>query len=166
MSGANIKSGNQRTLSNVVIATLAIAVVIVTAVASVPSWRAKLQSWVHSPYREVLAKARGDLTGKGDVISVIKVRTEEGLRVEVYERNQDSDNEKLLASLLLEERRDAHFNIRGQATNLALVDLDGDGLLEIVAPAYDENLIPRLHVYHFDPNSRSFTLMGPDSVHF
>lgn len=153
-------------LTNSAFAFLGLAVVIVTVVASVPKWRDSVRSWVQSPYRTILAKTRGDLTGQGFVVSVIKIKTQEGISVEIFERSEDSDQERLLSRLKFEERRDGHFSIRGQATNLAMMDVDGDGVLEIIVPVYDENLIPRLHVFKFDPMGKVFIRMGPESVHF
>lgn len=141
---------------------LILLVILVSIVAAVPSLRERVRTAVLKPYRQVLAKVVGDLTGKGENVSVIKVKTETGLLVEVY-KMVDEHTERLISTRRIEERRDAFMNIRGEATNLALVDLDNDGILEILAPAYDENLVPRLHVFKYDPLSNEFVIMGPDN---
>jgi hypothetical protein len=151
-------------ISNIAFVVLGMAVLGVSVVASVPAWRDAVRSRFSGPYREVLAKARGDLTGQGQIVSVIKLRTQEGIAIEIYELGHDNDTEKLMTRIKLDERRDGHFNIRGQATNLAMMDLDGDGLTEIIVPVYDENLIPRLHVFRFDPLGKVFIRMGPESI--
>lgn len=164
MSNQNAAPRPKHLFSNIAFILLGAAVLGVSIVASVPSWRDAVRARFHGPFRQVLAKARGDLTGQGLVVSVVKLKTQEGILVEVYERGLDSDTEHLLARLKFDERRDGHFNIRGQATNLALMDLDGDGILEIIVPVYDENLIPRLHVFRFDPNGKVFIRMGPENI--
>lgn len=145
----------------VILGTLVLAV---SVVASVPSLRQRVRAVFQKPYRIVLAKARGDLTGQGFIVSVVKLKSLEGISVEVYERLGEGEEERLLARLPFEERRDGHFSIRGQATNLALVDLDGDGILELVVPVYDENLIPRLHVFRYDPVGKIFIRLGPEAM--
>lgn len=162
------KSNSKNLGSNILIGVLAIAVALVTSIALFPRWREKVKSYFQKPYREVLAKAYGDLSGRGDFVNVIKIKTEDGLIIEVFEAKhydkRPTDGEKLLARLTLDEKRDAFMSFSGDATNLGLFDFDGDGTLEIMAPAYDENFIPRLNVFKFDPESRSFTKQGsPDS---
>ncbi len=164
----NAEAPNQKTLqknlwSNFLFAFLGIAVALVTSIALFPRWREKVKAYVQKPYREVLAKAYGDLSGQGDFVNVIKVKTEEGLLIEVFEAKKQADGEKLLARLPLDEKRDAFMSFSGDATNLGLIDFDGDGTLEIMAPAYDENFVPRLSVFKFDPVSKSFIKQGPDS---
>lgn len=141
---------------------LILLVILVSTVAAIPSLRDRVRSVVLKPYRQVLAKVEGDLTGKNEKVSVIKVKTETGLVVEVYKTMEDN-HERMISSQRIEERRDAFMNIRGEATNLALIDLDNDGILEILAPAYDENLVPRLHVFKYDPVGTTFVIMGPDT---
>lgn len=164
MSNENAAGRSKHLVSNIAFVVLGLAVLGVSVVASVPSWRDSVRARFQGPYRQVLAKARGDLTGRGLVVSVVKLKTQDGIQVEIYERGLDTDSETLLARLKFDERRDGHFNIRGQATNLALMDLDGDGLLEVIVPVYDENLIPRLHVFRFDPHGKVFVRMGPENV--
>ncbi len=164
MSNDNAPKRSKHLASNIAFVVLGLAVLGVSVVASVPSWRDTVRARFQGPYRQVLAKARGDLTGQGFIVSVVKLKTQEGILVEIYERGLDSDSENLLARLKFDERRDGHFSIRGQATNLALMDLDGDGVLEVIVPVYDENLIPRLHVFRFDPMGKVFVRMGPENV--
>lgn len=137
---------------------------IVTICFSVPSIRESLRERFLSDRREILAKVDGDLNGQGDFVSVVKVKTRDDLLVEVYSVNPQRGETTQRARLILPEHKDGYFQFRGQPTNLALVDLDGDNWLEIVAPTYDENLIPRLHVYKYDPHAQVFIPMGPDAV--
>ena len=58
------------------------------------------------------------------------------------------------------------FDLKGNTTNLAIMDVDHDGVLELLAPAYDDNLIPRLNIYKYSPQDRSFTRMESGSIDF
>lgn len=161
----NTEAPKQKTfVSNMLFGLLGIAVALVTSVALFPRWRDTVRSWVQKPYREVLAKTYGDISGQGDFMTVLKIKSDEGLLIEVFEKSKDSDSEKLLARLSLDEKRDAFMSFSGDATNLGLVDFDGDGTLEIMAPAYDENFVPRLSVFKFDPQRRAFSKQGPDDA--
>lgn len=156
-------SGTKKFLLNLAFVVLAVCVVTVSIVASVPHWRDAVRARFIKPYREVLAKAKGNLVGQLQPVSVIKLKTEEGIVVEVYQITDEQGSERLKTRLKVDERRDAFINLRGQATNLALLDLDGDGALEILVPVYDENLIPRLHVFKYVPTEDNFVKMGPDA---
>ena len=123
------------------------------------SFRTWMRDTFLSQKRVVLAKADGFLT-KDMPITVIKVVTSETLSLEVYVRKDNSDDLQFFKRIILPEKRDGFFTFRGNATNLVLTDLDGDGNIEILAPSYDENLIPRLNVYSYDPESNSFHRKG------
>lgn len=116
------------------------------------------------PYRTILAKTSGDLTGRQDMVTVLKVKTHEGLALEIYKTPLGGQDEALMDRLQLDEDRDAFVNIRSKITNLALMDLDGDGNLEIMAPTYDENLVPRLHVFTYDAKQDKFIRLGPEAA--
>lgn len=132
------------------------------ALALTPSIRNALRLLVLRNERQVLAKVEGDLSGQGDRYVIIKVKGPDTLSLEVYEANPQQKSQSLLRRIVLNEKRDGHFNFRGQATNLVLTDVNSDNVLEIIAPAFDENLIPRLNVFSFDPTSKSFSRMGPE----
>lgn len=112
--------------------------------------------------RKLLARADGDLNGHGDKIAVIKVKTRTDLILEIYSLDADDNPKQLRSRLILPERRDAFFNFHGKPSNLILADLNQDGFLEIIAPTYDENLLPRLHVYKYDASTDTFQMASSD----
>ncbi len=128
-----------------------------------PSSREFIRSVIVSNSRQVLAKAEGDLTGKGMKVAVIKVKTADTIALEIFESQGDTASLQFVKRIVLQEKRDAFFNFRGNATNLALTDVDNDGKMEIVAPTFDDNLIPRLNVYKYDPEFNDFRKLGPGS---
>lgn len=113
------------------------------------------RKWMTSD-RQVLAKIEADLTGRGDRFVVIKVLTSDSLSLEYYRVNSATGSPEYLARSVLPEKRDGQFNYQGNATNLALADLNFDQNLEILAPAFDDNLVPRLHVFEYDSATDSF----------
>lgn len=129
-----------------------------------PSLRQYIKGELVNHERTILAKAEGDLTGKGDPVVIIKVKTPDSLSLEIYAKAPGKEETVFQKRLILPERRDGYFTYRGQETNLVLADIDHDGTLEILAPAFDEGLIPRLNVYKYDSTTQSFLKMGADSL--
>lgn len=116
------------------------------------------QDWVKehllSPRRTILSKVEGELTSKGDFVTVLKVKTQDNIAIEVH-FSEGGDLQEI-KRIILSERRDGHMTLQGQSTNLALLDIDGDGNQEILAPTFDENLVPRLNIFKFNPTTRGF----------
>lgn len=144
--------------------TLCLISLSLAVLTTLPSSREFIRSVIISNSRDILAKAEADITGKGMRMAVIKVHTADTLALEIFENEGGSNKLRFVKRIVLPEKRDAYFNFRGNATNLVMTDVDGDGHLEIVAPTFDENLVPRLNVYKFDADSRDFRRMGPETL--
>jgi hypothetical protein len=138
----------------ILISILFVLACIVTVYAVVPQWRTQFREFVFTESREVLARATSDITGNGDRFTFIKVRDKKGLSIEVY--NDKLEGFGLQSRLSLNESRDGFFDFRGQATNMALADIDNDGVLELLVPTFDENLIARLNVFKFNSDEQTF----------
>jgi hypothetical protein len=143
--------------------TLCLISVCLAVLTLIPASREFIRSVIVSNSRTILAKAEADLTGQGMKVAIIKVKTADSLALEIFEKEADSSKLKFVKRIVLPEKRDAYFNFRGNATNLIVTDVDNDGTLEIVAPTFDENLMPRLNVYKFDPERHDFIRMGPEN---
>jgi hypothetical protein len=142
------------------IATISLALVILTIL---PSSKAFINSLILRNSRVILAKADADITGKGFKVAVLKVQTADSLNLEIFESEGLGQRLQFVKRIILGEKRDAFMDFRGRPANLAIADIDDDGLLEIVAPAFDENLIPRLNIYKYDPEEKDFIKMGPEN---
>lgn len=114
--------------------------------------RAAIRETLQPEYRKLLSTAFGDVLGNGTPIRVMKVKTREGLFVEIYRAN----NYELVQKISLDQKSDGYFTYRGNPTNLALVDIDGDDTPEILAPGYDQNLSAHLNVYRYDRETNLF----------
>ena len=144
--------------------SLSVLALVLVVLTSIPSTRQYLRESVVDHSRAVLATADADLTGKGFLVTVVKVKTENLMSLEIFRRGLPGEDLRLIKRIKLQENKDAYFNFRSHATNLVLADVDGDGLLEIVAPAFDDSLIPRLNVFKLDPESQDFFRLGPENL--
>ncbi len=141
-----------------VIALVVIAMLI-TTVAVVPSLRNRVKDLFQNQNRHILAKVSGQLSQGGIQLTVLKISTSDGLSLEIYSSDQVSESPMLIAKLQLSERRDAYFSFQGNATNLALTDVDNDGNLEIIAPTYDDQMVARLNIFKYNDSIKSFERM-------
>jgi hypothetical protein len=123
-----------------------------------PDVRSQIRGAFVHDFRTIVSTARGDLLGNGTQLTVVKVKTQNSLGLEVYQAEADGSN-RLLEHIELPDKKDGYFNFNGQATNLAIDDVDGDGRPEIVAPSFDQNLVGRLNIYKFKAESNSFERM-------
>ncbi|KHD88522.1 MAG: hypothetical protein OM95_08405 [Bdellovibrio sp. ArHS] len=139
----------------VMMAVLALVAMVLVTVAVVPSLRGKVKEAFVSSERNILAKVSGSLSPDGPRVTVLKIQSKNSLSVEVFSQG-DGGELTLIAKLPLFEARDGYFLYKGNATNLALTDVDKDGSLEIVAPTYDDQMVPRLNIFRYNPNTKSF----------
>ena len=138
--------------------------VVLAAVNLYEPWRAQIRETFLPSTREILAKATGDLTSGGRKFLVLKVKTQDSINLEVYEHEAATGRTLFRSRTILPERRDGMVNYRGNATNLLLVNLDKDLDMEIIAPTFDENLVPRVHVYKFNESLSTLDPISPDNL--
>jgi len=129
------------------------------------NFREKVRDFIISDQRKILAKAIGDLTGNStDTFTVLKVQDRDSLAIEVYQNLDNGKKTNFRARYILPEKREGYFSYQGNAVNLVLMDINVDGKMEILTSAYDDNLVPRMHVLQFDNDRIDFEELGPDSV--
>jgi hypothetical protein len=120
-----------------------------------PDVRSAVRGSVMKDYRMVVSTAHGDLLGNGVDLTVAKVRTRDALLIEIYEPKTNG-GVKLIGRIELPDKKDGFFNFNGNATNLAIDDIQGDGRLEILAPSFDQNMVGHLNIYHYDQGIGTF----------
>ncbi|MGZ3770643.1 MAG: hypothetical protein ACXVCP_13615 [Bdellovibrio sp.] len=135
-------------------AVLALVAMTLITMAVVPSFRTNFKGLIANKDRKVLAKAYGLINREGPEATVLKILSNGSLSLEIYENNPDAPN--LLTKIPLEESRDGFFLLQGNATNLAITDIDNDGQIEVVAPTYDSQMIPRLNIFRYNKATKSF----------
>ncbi len=109
--------------------------------------RHTISSKNRAPFRTIISSIEADLSQQGNKYKILKIKSEEGLSIEIYDSNS---NYNKIAEFSLFNKYDGHIMIEGKATNLALKDLDGDQVTEIIAPSFSKNQEPRVHIFKFN----------------
>jgi len=120
-----------------------------------PTLRFEARSFLIADHRSVVSTVHGDLVGDGSDFTIVKVKTHENLFLEIYQPLANGTT-KLVSRIPLADKKDGYFSFNGQATNLAIANVDGDGSSEIIAPSFDQNLVGHLNVFKYDPTSKDF----------
>lgn len=124
-------------------------------IAVIPSLRTSVKDFFADSQREILAKVSGHMSESSPQITVLKIKSKNTISLEIY--TQDENGSLVLMSKIpLFDTRDGHVLVQGNATNLAITDMDKDGTLEIVAPTYNDQMVPRLNVFKYNPSTKSF----------
>ncbi len=142
------------------IGVLVFAAVSLVTISSIPPWRHAVRGLFLSNEREILATVTTQLTMKEETYTVLKIKQRNQIFVEVYKQTDPQAESVFLTRINLSESRDAFFTFRGQATNLAVSDVDQDGVQEILIPAYDQNMTARLNIYKYDVKTGVFNRMA------
>ncbi len=145
---------------NSFIIVLVFAAVILAAISAIPPWRQSVRSVLSSDKREILATLVTQLTSKEETYTILKIRQKEQLFVEVYKQADPHAESQFVARINLNDRKDAFFTFRGQATNLAVSDIDQDGVQEVLVPAYDQDMVARLNIFKYNSKTNSFDRMA------
>lgn len=145
----------------IALAALAMAL---TTVAVIPSLRTKVKEAFSFEDREILAKVSGKIGAPGPRVTVLKIKGHNSLSLEIYDMD-GQEGTALLARIPLAESRDGYFSLQGNATNLALTDVDADGEMEVVAPTYDDQMIPRLNIFKYNRATKSFDKVTAPEQH-
>lgn len=120
-----------------------------------PGSRKLLRTLFDLDQRKVLSTATGNIVLDKLTAKVVKVRTGDGIFIEVYAQKEDG-NLSLISKLQIPDVHDGYFSINGESSNLIINDIDGDNIAEIIAPSFDKDLIAHLNIYKYDPDSNSF----------
>lgn len=135
---------------------LFILFIFATAVFFNSRWHQRLKLFFSLPEREVLSVASGPIFSDGQTGRVVKLLTRRGVILEIYGPTAADNVQPLFDQIELKDLRDAQFQFRGRATNLALKDMDGDRIFEIIAPTYDSSLLPRLNIFRYNKDTQKF----------
>jgi hypothetical protein len=108
------------------------------------------------PERKILSVATGRIFPDRGMGKVLKIMTaDEGMILEIY-AEPVSGAPPLVDRITIGKHRDAFFQFQARATNLALKDMDGDNVFEIIAPSFDSSLVSRLNIFRFNSDSKHF----------
>ncbi|MEY4617288.1 MAG: hypothetical protein RJB66_2248 [Pseudomonadota bacterium] len=156
---------NSHYLLKAIYAFLVTAVVMLIVIMATPQWRDKIRGLFRPVERRIVATLRDDLKNQGQPVLVFKIKEGESLFLEFYESDADKIIETSTSSMNLIQRLelpnsiDGFVTFMGEATNLAVANLDADELLELVVPTYNLEFAPILEVVKFNPGNGRFELL-------
>ncbi|HPI41738.1 MAG TPA: hypothetical protein PLJ21_13090 [Pseudobdellovibrionaceae bacterium] len=143
-------------LKNALLILFTIFLVGTLIVAMVPSYREYFQNLILTDKKIVLSTVSGRISKEGPSVVVTKVRYKSKLWAEVYKIDTSSGATQLWQTIPLSSHQDAFLGLNIKSTNLALLDIDHDDILEIVAPTFDEQMNPKLNIYKYNSKSELF----------
>lgn len=160
-----------QTLIRISQSLLALLAVVAFVAVVHPDVRTSVRSSLRSDFRTVVSTAKGDLSGTGVMFTVAKIKTRDNIYLEIFETvieqtlegesentsASESSATRLVERIEISDARDAFFSFNGQATNLAIDDVNGDGRPEILVPTFDRNLVGRLNVFEYNNDTREFS---------
>jgi hypothetical protein len=145
---------------------LAIFISVITLMFAVftatPQFRNKIRDYLMPSSRQVLATASGDFRGDGQDMFLIKIKENHQVYLEFYVKSKESL--KFTQRLILAGPLDGYFTFQGEATNLAITNLDPDSPLEIFAPSFDEEFIAHLQIVKFSTLLQKFDFLSEDEI--
>jgi hypothetical protein len=119
--------------------------------------RGSVRSYFKPQYRVVLAVAMADLEGHGVRSQILKIKTNDGLFLEVYSPRAHGEfgiQQELVASTQLPDKKDGYFTFNEQVTNLAIDVLGREKAPTILASSFDGDLVGHLNVYRYVSGQR------------
>ena len=91
---------------------------------------------------------------------MIKVKWKDQIIIEIFPYNNLKEENSMFDRIVLSNSQDAYFSFQNNSTNLAIADVDNDGLLEILVPTYDIEQNARLNTFKLRDDERGFERMG------
>lgn len=137
-----------------VILLLAVAV-IAAVLSSFPKVQLKMKDLFLKPHRVVLAKVNTFYGIEQKEYLILKIKDESGLQIEIYEMQKDG-GQLFKQKFELTQDSDAYITLDKNTTNLALSDVDKDGVMDILAPSVDRNGNLRLNTFRYNLEFNSF----------
>lgn len=133
----------------------------------IPKWRERLQFLVSGDDRKILAMLVEDLDRNGNPVSIFKVSEKGALFIEVYSTKTpealantlQSRSFELIQKIELPGTVDGFVSFMGEATNLAVANLDNDPYLELIIPSYNFEFVASLDIIKYNPGTKKFELM-------
>ena len=126
-----------------------------------PDIRSYVQKQLEFRGQKALSVVYGDLMNDGSEVRVVKLKSSDGIYLEFYSRSYNGISSLINRTKIPRAVQDGFFDYRGKTVQLAVLDLDGDGKMELIAPTFDKNLIARLNPYEYNTGTQSFGMYNP-----
>lgn len=105
--------------------------------------------------RQILAKIFSTYDEINFVI--FKIRTDQGIDIEIYEKDPATFFQKLKQKFSFPDDNDAYLMVDGNSISLALSDVDQNGIMDIVMPTVDQYGLSRLNVFKYNSDLKQFS---------
>ncbi len=135
--------------------TLALLVTLIIAIA--PPLRKKLTSLSFMPKNNVLSSIEANIFNSNDLYKIVKIRRAQSIDVEIFKKNDNKAFERFQL-ISLPNTRDAYFEFGSQTLNLAIQDMDDDGVAEIIVPVFNEANQSFLAIYKYNIIANKFEI--------
>ena len=109
------------------------------------------------PDKQTLQRAEGPLVAEDQDIRVLKVKHKDKIYLEFLAKQPDNSFMGI-NSIQLKGSREAFFDYGGEMASLIILDEDGDGKLDILAPAFDKFFRPQLNLAFYNQRTKKFEL--------
>ena len=131
----------------------------VNIVSTIILFSSENKNWFHAKTKsleeKVLSIAYGDLLNNGTFTKVVKLQTPNSVVLEFYSEVQNGSR-YMISRVEIPNAKNGFFDYHGQAVQLAVVDLDGDGKMELLSPTFNNLMIAKLNPYQYHPELESF----------
>lgn len=137
-----------------------------------PNLREKARNWYSGNDRKILATLTSTLDGTDQRYRIFKIKEKGSLFLEFYAMNNLSNgngngngnstqsSQEFIQKIELPNPIDGYVTFMGEATNLAVANLDGDPLLEILVPSYNLEFAASLDIIKYNTALKKFELMS------
>ena len=121
----------------------------------------KAKNWLYKIYRKPLKQtlqiANAPLIENSLDIRILKVRSKNKIYLEFLSKQAD-DSYLEINSVELKGSREGYFEYWGEMTSLLILDDDGDGKLDVIAPTFDKYFRPQVNLVIYNKKTKQFEL--------
>ena len=117
-------------------------------------WLSKIYE---KPLQQILQKVDGPLIENNMTVRVLKVKQGEKIYLDFLSKQTD-DSYLLINSVELKGSREGYFEYWEEIASLFLLDDDGDGWLDVLAPTFDRFFRPHINLVVYNQKTKQFEL--------
>lgn len=149
-------------LYNFFLMVLSVALLVLSGILFLsPSLQKKVHNFMYPQERILLASLETDLGVDGAKYKVVKVRSGKEIWVDIYDLNQENS---AATSFKINAKADGQMFVNSKTSPLFASDIDGDGVQEIIAPAFSLEFRPQIHAFEFDSRTKSFSKVSSEKL--
>lgn len=126
-----------------------------------PKLQTKIHNTLYPPQRVVLATLETDLNVEGLKYKVLKIKTGKEIWIEIYDLNK---KDAQVISFKVNAKADGQMFVNNKTSPLFASDLNGDEVMEIVAPTFGLEFQPQIHAFKLNPRNGSFSKISNEKL--